>query len=65
MENIKLYIKESYNELLNKVTWPTWANLQSSTVLVLVSSLILSLIILLMDVVSNGVMDFIYDLNKA
>lgn len=65
MENIKLYIKESYNELLNKVTWPTWANLQSSTILVLVSSLILSLIILLMDVVSNGIMDFIYDLNKA
>jgi preprotein translocase subunit SecE len=65
MENIKLYIKESYNELLNKVTWPTWANLQSSTILVLVSSLILSMIILLMDVVSNGIMDFIYDLNKA
>lgn len=63
MENLKLYIKESYNELLNKVTWPTWANLQSSTILVLVSSLILSLIIVLMDIVSKGVLTFIYELN--
>ena len=58
-----MYIKESYNELLNKVTWPTWANLQGSTIVVLVASLILALVIFLMDTVSNSLLTFIYNLN--
>ena len=63
MESLKLYIKESYNELLNKVTWPSWSSLQSSTIVVVIASLILSLVIFLMDSVSNGVLSFIYKLN--
>jgi preprotein translocase subunit SecE len=64
MESIKLYIKESYNELLNKVTWPTWSNLQSSTIVVIVASILLALVILLMDTISNGLLGgFIYKLN--
>ncbi|MBK6621777.1 MAG: preprotein translocase subunit SecE [Saprospirales bacterium] len=63
MESLKLYIKESYNELVNKVTWPTWANLQGSTIVVIVASLLLSLIIFLMDSISNGMLSFIYKLN--
>jgi preprotein translocase subunit SecE len=63
MEKIRLYIKESYNELVHKVTWPSWANLQSSTVVVIVASIILALIIFVMDVISKGVMDQIYNLN--
>ena len=63
MESLKLYIKESYNELVNKVTWPTWANLQGSTIVVIVASLLLSLIIFLMDSISNGLLTFIYKLN--
>jgi len=62
MERIKLYILESYNELVNKVTWPTWSNLQSSTVVVIVASLILTAIIFVMDFVSNTVMNAIYGL---
>ena len=62
MDRIVLYIKESYNELLNKVTWPSWANLQSSTVLVLVASLILALIIFVMDLISKNALDLIYGL---
>lgn len=57
-----MYVIESYNELVHKVTWPTWANLQSSTVVVLVASIILALIIFLMDVVSRTVLDAIYSL---
>jgi preprotein translocase subunit SecE len=63
MDRLKLYVIESYNELVNKVTWPTWSNLQSSTVLVLVASIILALVIFLMDIISNGILDQIYDLN--
>ncbi len=62
MESLKLYIKESYNELVHKVTWPTWSNLQQSTVVVIVASVILSLIIALMDVISNSVLKVIYGL---
>ncbi len=62
MERLKLYIIESYNELVNKVTWPTWANLQSSTVVVLVASIILALAIFLMDVISRGILDQVYSL---
>ncbi|MFN0030954.1 MAG: preprotein translocase subunit SecE [Flavobacteriales bacterium] len=49
MAGIKTYLEESYNELLHKVTWPTWAELQESTVLVFVTTGILTLLIFLMD----------------
>lgn len=62
MERLKLYIIESYNELVHKVTWPTMANLQSSTVVVLVASIILASIIFLMDVFSRSILDVIYNL---
>jgi len=60
MDRLILYIKESYNELINKVTWPTMANLQSSTTLVLVASIILSLIIFVMDAISKQSLDMLY-----
>jgi preprotein translocase subunit SecE len=63
MDRLKLYVIESYNELVNKVTWPTWSNLQSSTIVVLVASIILALVIFLMDIISKGILDQIYDLN--
>jgi preprotein translocase subunit SecE len=63
MDRLKLYVIESYNELVNKVTWPTWSNLQSSTIVVLIASIILALVIFLMDIISKGVLDQIYDLN--
>jgi preprotein translocase subunit SecE len=62
MNRITLYLKESYNELINKVTWPSWANLYSSTIVVLVASLILALIIFVMDIISKGALDQIYGL---
>ncbi|NUQ25025.1 MAG: preprotein translocase subunit SecE [Saprospiraceae bacterium] len=62
MERIKLYLRESYNELLHKVTWPSWANLQSSTIVVVVAAVILSLLILVMDLASKQITDLIYGL---
>jgi len=46
---MKKYIIESIQELKDKVTWPTWPQLQSSTILVAISSVIIALIISLMD----------------
>jgi len=60
MDKLQLYIKESYNELLNKVTWPSLSSLQQSTVVVLVASLILALVIFLLDSVFNFGLSSIY-----
>jgi len=60
MERLILSIKESYNELINKVTWPTWPSLQQSTILVLIASLIFALLVFLIDTVSRQVVNFFY-----
>lgn len=39
----------SYDELVHKVSWPTWEELQDSTILVLVSSIIFSVAVALTD----------------
>ncbi|OJW15157.1 MULTISPECIES: preprotein translocase subunit SecE [unclassified Mucilaginibacter] len=49
MAGVAEYIKESYIELTEKVTWPTWRELQNSAVLVLVAALIIALLIFGMD----------------
>ncbi|MEO7314438.1 MAG: preprotein translocase subunit SecE [Ginsengibacter sp.] len=64
MNKIGLYIRDSYNELLHKVTWPTWEELQQSTMIVLVATIIITAIVALMDFVSNGVLQFVYSLFK-
>jgi len=56
------YVKNSYNELVNKVTWPTFAQLQNSTVVVMVASVIFALIVLAMDLTFEGIMNAIYNL---
>lgn len=55
-------IKESYNELIHKVSWPTRKELASSSVLVLIASLILALIVWLMDYGFDKLMTLIYNL---
>ena len=62
MNKVKLYIEDAANELLNKVTWPTWAELQNSAIVVMIASLIIALTIALMDLVFREMMDFIYGL---
>ncbi|MFL0352279.1 preprotein translocase subunit SecE [Xanthomarina sp. GH4-25] len=54
------YIKESFGELKNNVTWPTWAEAQSLTVLVAVFSIIFSLAIWGVDTVFSKVVGFYF-----
>jgi preprotein translocase subunit SecE len=63
MGSLQTYVQESYNELINKVTWPTFRNLQSDTVVVIVATILLSLLIFGMDAISNFVLDLVYSLN--
>ena len=54
------YIKESYNELVNKVSWPSFSQLQSSTVVVMVASLLFAIVVLAMDISFENIMAAIY-----
>ena len=47
------YILSSFDELMYKVSWPTWEELQSSSVVVAIASLIIALIIVGMDYVAG------------
>lgn len=62
MNRISLYIKDSYKELMEKVTWPNWEQLQQSTMIVLVATLVITAIVASMDFVINGVLKFVYSL---
>jgi preprotein translocase subunit SecE len=55
------YFKDSYNEMVNHVTWSSYAELQSSSVLVLVASLILTVVIWVMDLAFNGALNTFYN----
>ncbi len=59
---IKSYLKDSYNELIHKVSWPTWSELQRSAVIVMVASLIIAIIVFLMDFSFRNIMDFVYSM---
>ena len=58
------FVVDSYHEMVDKVSWPKWETLQQSTMIVLVSTLILTGIVWVMDFISNGAMQFIYSLFK-
>jgi preprotein translocase subunit SecE len=60
MEKITTYFQEAYDELLNKVTWPTWSELQESSVIVLITALIISFIVLGIDLSFKEVTQLLY-----
>lgn len=62
MSKIGTYIQESYDELVHKVTWPTWEELQQTTVIVLVALTIITLLLLGMDTAAEYVLKAIYGL---
>jgi len=64
MSKIGIYLSETKNELVNKVNWPTWLELQSSAIVVLISSVIIALIVFGMDFVFELLMKQAYDIIK-
>ncbi len=56
------YFKNAYNELVNKVTWPSFEQLFASTKVVMVASVIFALIVLVMDITFENVMSGVYHL---
>ncbi len=61
MNKIATYFRESYKELTEKVSWPTWSQLQQSTMIVLAATLVITFLVLAMDFVAGKSLRFIYD----
>ncbi len=63
-------IKASKDELLHKVTWPTYSDLQNSAVVVFVAALLIAVVVFVMDMILGvhpdmawkGILGYIYDL---
>lgn len=62
LKDMKQYVIDSIKELKDKVTWPSLAQLQSSTILVAVSSVIIALVISLMDMGFDTILGEFYSL---
>jgi len=60
MNKISTFLRESYRELLEKVSWPTWTELQQQTVIVLAATLVITLLVWLMDVIASSLLHLIY-----
>ena len=56
------YVKESFTELTKKTTWPTWEKLQSSAILVVVTTFLLAVLLFAIDFVFQHLMTAIYSL---
>jgi len=56
------YIKDVYNELTEKVSWPSWSELQSSAIVVMIASAIIAAAISVMDLGFKSLMDTVYSM---
>ncbi|GGH58292.1 preprotein translocase subunit SecE [Filimonas zeae] len=62
MNKVANYFRDSYQELVEKVTWPTWAQLQQSTVIVLSATVLITAMVWVMDFAGNQLLKLIYSL---
>ncbi|MEO9967629.1 MAG: preprotein translocase subunit SecE [Reichenbachiella sp.] len=56
------FFKESYDEMVHKVTWSKYSELQSSSILVLVASLIFAIFIGIIDFGFDNLLKWYYNL---
>ncbi|MBM3443335.1 MAG: preprotein translocase subunit SecE [Bacteroidetes bacterium] len=64
MNKLQSYFRHSYEELMEKVSWPSWLQLQQSTMIVLVATLVITGLVWVMDLGGSTVFKFIYSLFK-
>ena len=60
MNKVTTYFRESYKELLEKVSWPSWTQLQQSTLIVLSATVLIMAMVSLMDLGSIHLLELIY-----
>jgi preprotein translocase subunit SecE len=54
------YVQEAYDELVHKVSWPSWDELQQTTIIVLVALVLITAVIFGMDFASEQLLSIIY-----
>jgi preprotein translocase subunit SecE len=57
---ITQYLHDVYTEMVHKVSWPTWKELQSSALIVMIASLLIALVIFVMDFSFERLMEVVY-----
>jgi preprotein translocase subunit SecE len=62
MNKITQYCTDSYRELVEKVTWPTWAQLQQSTTIVLAATALITFLVWVMDAGISKILQFFYSI---
>jgi len=62
MSKVGNYVQEAYDELLHKVSWPTWEELQQTTVIVLIALGLVTAVVFGMDLAAENVLKFIYNI---
>jgi preprotein translocase subunit SecE len=60
--SIVSYFKESYDEWMHKVSWPTWSELQNSAIVVSVASLLIAIVVYMMDISFSSILERFYGL---
>lgn len=56
------YLREVYDEMVHKVSWPTWKELQSSALIVMIASLLIAVVVLVMDLMFERTLEWVYRL---
>ncbi len=64
MNKFTVFVKESYTEMMEKVSWPRWEQLTQSTMIVLGGTVFITALVWIMDLIANNSMKFIYSLFK-
>ncbi len=62
MNKIVFYLKESYKEIIEKVSWPKWDELQQSTILVLIATIFITLVVYVMDFAGSQALKMLYSI---
>ena len=65
MNKFTAYLKDSYKELIHKVTWPNWDQLQQSTMIVIGATLLITAMVWVMDFTASNAMKLIYSFFKT
>ena len=60
MGKIKAYVQSTKDELLTKVSWPTWKELQESAIIVMIASLLIAAVVYAMDSAFSFLLKMVY-----
>lgn len=60
MNNFITYVRESFDEVINRVSWPKYSELQSSTTLVVIASAIFAVVVAVIDLAFDNLLGLVY-----